>query len=99
MKKKLRSRAGETISEVLVALLIASISLVMLAGMITASAHAIERSRKMLETYYEAGWEPTIIHINMSFDGQNYAVKDSYSGFKTSLANKDVYSYHEVTTP
>lgn len=49
---KLRSRTGESIAETLVALLIGSVALVMLAGMITTSAHLITKSKTLMETYY-----------------------------------------------
>ena len=43
---RLRSRAGESIAEVLVSLLISSLALVMLAGMISAAARMVTRSRE-----------------------------------------------------
>lgn len=55
MKKtleKVKSSVGETISEVLIALLISSVGLIMLAGMISASGNVISRSRTVLENYY-----------------------------------------------
>ena len=51
-KKKLRSRAGETLAETLVALLVASIGLTMLASMINSSARLITKSRSVLRDYY-----------------------------------------------
>ena len=53
LKKKLNSRAGESIGETLVALLIAAVALVMLAGAISASSDVVISSRKKLEKYYE----------------------------------------------
>ncbi|MBQ2641724.1 MAG: hypothetical protein IJG52_00195 [Lachnospiraceae bacterium] len=50
--ERLRSRAGETIAETLVALLISSIGLMMLASMITSSAQLITKSRSVLKEYY-----------------------------------------------
>ena len=54
---KLKSRAGETLSETLVAVLISALALTMLAGAITSSANAVEKSRKKLDTYYSANEE------------------------------------------
>ncbi len=51
--KKIRSKAGETIAETLVALLIAALALVMLAGAITSGTSAITRSKKKLDEYYK----------------------------------------------
>jgi len=52
--KKLNTNAGESLAEVLVALLIAALALVMLASMITSSASIIQNSRKNIEAYYAA---------------------------------------------
>ena len=55
MKKlmsKLRSVAGETIGETLVALLISALALTMLAGAIGAANNIISRSNKAMNDYY-----------------------------------------------
>lgn len=52
VNNKLRSRAGESISETLVALLISALALVMLAGAIGASSRIVTRSRTQLKKYY-----------------------------------------------
>ena len=52
MMKKLRSRAGESIGETLVALLISSLALVMLAGAIGSAARMVTRSMTAMEAYY-----------------------------------------------
>ena len=49
---KLRSLKGESISEVLVALLISSLALVMLAAMIATSSRLILNSKEKLNKYY-----------------------------------------------
>lgn len=51
---KIRSNAGETISETLVALLISALALVMLAGSITAASGMVTKSRSKLSDYYDA---------------------------------------------
>ena len=53
--KKLRGSVGETLSETLVALLIAALALVMLAGAVTASAVSMKRSRSRIDEYYTQG--------------------------------------------
>ncbi|MBQ7692603.1 MAG: hypothetical protein IJT29_03230 [Oscillospiraceae bacterium] len=50
---KLRGRAGESISETLVALLVAALALVMLAGAVSSGSNVINRSRQKLRTYYD----------------------------------------------
>ena len=52
--KKLRSKKGESIAEVLVSLLISVLALTMLAGMITASKNALERSKNKMDAYNTA---------------------------------------------
>lgn len=50
--KKLSSRVGESITETLVALLVASLALLMLAGAVSAASRVVTRSRDWLESYY-----------------------------------------------
>lgn len=52
LKQKLRSRAGESISETLVAVLISALALVMLAGAMSAATSVVNRSRDKLNEYY-----------------------------------------------
>ncbi|MBP3900922.1 MAG: hypothetical protein J6D53_05585 [Blautia sp.] len=52
IRAKLTSNAGESIGETLVALLIASLALVMLAGAISSGARVILRSEKKVDEYY-----------------------------------------------
>ena len=54
VNNKLKSKAGESIAETLVALLISALALVMLAGAVTASANIIMLSREKLGRYYDA---------------------------------------------
>ena len=51
-RKKLSRRAGETLTETLVALLIAAIAITMLASMIMTSTEMIQRSKKAFDAYY-----------------------------------------------
>ena len=54
LMNKIRSRAGESIGETLVALLISSLALVMLACAVSAGSGVITRGRDTLKTYYAA---------------------------------------------
>ena len=54
VKKKLKSYRGETIAEVLIALLISSIALVMLASMISATVNLVTKSKEKMKDYYKA---------------------------------------------
>ncbi len=53
-KKKILNNKGDSIAEVLIALLISSLALVMLASMITTSSKLITGSRTKLKDYYAA---------------------------------------------
>ena len=50
--KKLKSRGGESLTEVLVSLLISAVALTMLASMISASTGMVKQSREKLDDYY-----------------------------------------------
>ena len=50
--RKLQSKAGDSIAEVLIALLISSLALVMLASMISSSANMITKSKSNMDDYY-----------------------------------------------
>ena len=52
IRRKLNSTRGETLAEVLVAVLISALALVMFAGMISTSRQLITRSEKTVEDYY-----------------------------------------------
>ena len=52
-KTRLRNQIGETIGETLVALLISSLALMMLAGAISTAANIITRNKDSMNTYYE----------------------------------------------
>ena len=54
IQKKLRSSMGESIAETLIALLISSLALVMLAGAISTTWNLVNRSDMALKAYYEA---------------------------------------------
>lgn len=61
LKRKLRSRSGETIAEVLIALLVSTIALVLLAGMLTSSTNIILRSTRAITSYYEASNDKLVL--------------------------------------
>lgn len=53
IQAKLRSSSGESISEVLVAMLVIALGIVMLVSMISASGNMIRRSEKVYADYME----------------------------------------------
>ena len=100
--KKLCSNTGETIGETLVALLISSLALLMLAGAITAATRVVDRSKTAIADYYVADnvlasfpTDPTPETISITigdddisqpFDGVNYYQNNKLGGI-------DVISY------
>ena len=52
--KKLKSKKGESISEVLIALLVSALAIVLLAGMINASSEMIRNSKEKIDQYVKA---------------------------------------------
>ncbi len=50
---RLRSRAGESIAEVLVAVLISALGLAILAGMVAASSNMVTKSKSAMQTYIQ----------------------------------------------
>lgn len=50
--KKLRSRAGESIGETLIALLISALALLMLAGAVSSASRIVTRNKTAMEYYY-----------------------------------------------
>ena len=106
--RKLRSKAGETIAEVLVALLVSSLGLVILAQMINASANMIKNSEVKMQEYYsennklakqdqsEADGTGTLkITLNGASEGEKVELTEKnikYYENKT-LAGIDVISY------
>lgn len=102
---KLKSNKGETISETLVALLISSLALTMLAGAITASANLVEKSRTKMDSYYAASEQEngvikmsgagtegtvTITAVSGGLDAQTYTIV--YYG-NEEFTRYPVYSY------
>lgn len=57
--KKLKNSNGESISETLVALLISSLALVMLAGAMTAALRVVTTGREKIDAYYESSESTT----------------------------------------
>ena len=96
---KLKSNKGETISETLVALLISSLALTMLAGAITASANLVEKSRTKMDSYYAASeQENGVIKMSGAGTGGTVTIKDSASGGLDDQTYNIVYYGNEEFT-
>ena len=99
--RKLRIQAGETIAEVLVALLISSVALIMLASMISATSSMVTRSKTAMEAYYEANeslerrsGSTKKIDITIKDAGETFSIliKD-VPCFENTALGKSVYAY------
>ncbi len=67
LSKKLKGKAGESIAEVLIALLIAALALTMLASVITTAARTITKSKEQMDAYYTAN-EWLSVHSTTDID-------------------------------
>ncbi len=54
IRKKLKGNAGESLAEVLIALLIAALALTMLASVITSTSRMLTRSKEKMQKYDQA---------------------------------------------
>ena len=99
--KKLKSEKGETISEVLIALLVAALAIVLLAGMINASYSMITKSKEKNEKYTVA--ENGIVEqstdsevsgkVTIEIDGQPGRLSDANSTYEIDV---DYYTNGEA---
>lgn len=70
VKGKLRSRAGESIGETLISLLISALALVMLAGAVSSAADIVKRSKKAMDQYYDANAKI------VASEGEQFGIED-----------------------
>ena len=102
MKRKLKSQSGESIGETLIALLIAALALVMLAGAISSSSGTIQKSKKKLNDYYSANEESSGVvkmtsggtsGVVILTDGTSAMLAQSYG---VTFFKNDIYSQKTV---
>ena len=84
--KKLKSNAGETLAEVLIALLISSLAILMLAGMISSSSGIILRSEAAMKAY-TAGAEGL---TNPATAGGTISLKKGTESTASNLLGNDI---------
>ena len=90
IRKKLKSRSGESIGETLVALLISALALVMLAAAISAASGIVIRSRTKLDDYYKAN-ETIVIQMTAGGTSGSITIKDESGSIADQ--SKDVTYY------
>ena len=104
LNKKIHNQAGESIGETLVALLIAALALVMLAGAISASSGVIMKGRNKLNAYYTANETDSGV-VKMASGGSEVTngitIKDSSSSiseqsYKVTYFTNDEFSSKTV---
>ena len=107
--QKLKSQKGETIAEVLIALLISSLALVMLASMISSTERIVTSSTKKMAEYYEvsnklasldpegAEEEGITVEIKTS-SGSFSAVHEDIPLFVNDELGDGVYAYGSTAT-
>lgn len=101
MKKRIAhiitSQNGESIAETLIALLISSLALVMLAGAITTTTRIVLRSQEKTESYYEENNKMVDKDSSVSSGSGDLTLKYQSEPSRTIETYKDVpYYYHEV---
>lgn len=91
--RKLGGRKGETLAEVLIALLIAALALTMLASTIASSSKIILRSKDKMESYYDKNNEMA----EMAESGTLTATI-KISGSEVSLKGDDLLIGYSINT-
>ncbi len=97
--KKLNSRAGESLAETLVALLISALALVMLAGAITAAGDVVTRSKNKLKDYYTEN--ENIVQRNTSGGGGNITITGdgvSIPSYAITIYKNEEFSKYPVVS-
>jgi hypothetical protein len=94
MMRKLRSRAGESIAETLVAVLISALALTMLAGAISAATNAVTKSKTHLDQYYNSQNDDVVTMTNGTA-GKKVTIKDSDNKV---IAEKNIVYYTNSKT-
>ena len=91
-KNKIKSQAGETIAEVLVALLISALALVMLAAMISSTYSIVRRGENKMNEYYEVNNE-TLASRSSGDDGTASYSSSSEGDTLLNIPNTSVTVY------
>ena len=105
IRTKLRSPRGETLGEVLVALLVAALAITMLAGAIGVSTRLVQKSKVVMNDYYLSnndlsGGSGTSSNGSVSFGSTKLvaSIKDSTRvpvKITTNVQYESVVSYHK----
>ena len=104
--RKLRSKAGETIAEVLISLLISSIALIILAEMIGAATNMVTSSENTLKAYYEESNNlaqqttgSSSASVTLTMDGTEFSEPINLFENEKKLGGVEVMSYKLQAQP
>ncbi len=101
---RLRSKSGESIAEVLVALLIAALSLTMLAVMISSTVRMVETGKAKMTDYYDANAKIELqkepdgkfnLNIKSETDNKLKFTEENVNYYENTVFNNSVYSYQK----
>ena len=93
---KLKSEAGESLGEVLIALLIAALALTMLASVITTASSIINRSKTAMDRYYAATNGLNSGEKVELANGEKIVNEESWDDKKITITIKDDDSHYEI---
>ncbi len=93
---RLKSSGGESIGEVLVAVLIASVALIMLATMIMYSTNMIRNSRNKMKEYYQAN--ESLASVANADDSADITVSDGTHNLTDDESITVYYSVNDKYT-
>jgi len=106
MRRKLRSNAGESIGETLVALLISALALVMLAGAISSTANMITTSDAKMGEYYDG--DDVLVQQSSGAVASSVTIQGTKTAAQTrniscytnaAFASKPVVAYQYASAP
>ena len=102
VKDKLKNERGDSIGEVLVALLISAVALVMLASMIASSVSLTDKSKNKLKEYYTASIDLANQQDSSSDGTGTVRIKNSTGGeissYEVNYFLNDEFSTNPVAT-
>ncbi len=99
--KRISCNAGESISETLIALLVAALALTMFAGAISSSANVINKGRIKMDEYYDAN-ESIVTMTGTSQTGKTVTITDgsnfTQSGIDITYYTNDYLGNTSIVT-
>ena len=91
VNNKLKSNSGESLTETLVALLIAALAVAMLAGAVAAASSMVLKTRDKLDSYYNQN--DKVVQMVEGGADATVTITDKSSGTSTTVAKNNVLYY------